>query len=70
MYGIMTKISSLACENSRPSSLPARAGSEEGRLFSQAIAKPATNAFFVHTSSCNFTDDVWTKKNSLHLVIN
>ena len=41
MYKITTNI--IACENSRPSSLPARvafhatrAGSEEGRLFSQA----------------------------------
>ena len=38
----MNVIQSVACRNSRPSSLPARvafrgAGSEEGRLFSQAI---------------------------------
>ena len=28
------------------------------QIFQQAFA----NFFFVHTSSCNFTDDVWTKK--------
>ena len=26
--------------------------------------------FFVHTSSVKLQDDVWTKKKSLHLVIN
>ena len=51
----------LACENSRPSSLPARvafrvkgnatrAGSEEGRLFSQATTDLTSSAYFYFLS--------------------
>ena len=52
MYGIMTKISSVSSQNQL---LMLKNAPE--------FTKIMTGEITYTTSSCNFTDDVWTKKN-------
>ena len=70
MYGIMTKNSSVSSQNQL---LMLKNAPEFTKIMIGEICTSlylnVENFFFVHTSSCNFTDDVWTKKNYLHLVI-
>ena len=61
MYGIMTKISSVSSQNQL---LMLKNVPEFTKIMIGEIS------FFVHTSSVKLQDDVWTKKNSLYLVIN
>ena len=61
MYGIMTKISSVSSQNQL---LMLKNAPEFIKIMIGEIS------FFVHTSSVKLQDDVWTKKNSLYLVIN
>ena len=60
MYGIKTKISSVSSQNQL---LMLKNAPEFTKIMIGEI-------FFVHKSSVKLQDDVWTKKNSLHLVIN
>ena len=62
----------LACENSRPSSLPARvasfprnatrAGSEEGRLFSQVISLPNQYILIQTKTSATFKQTAYKRR--------
>ena len=64
MYGIMTKISSVSSQNQllMLKNAPEFTKIMIGEICTSLLLN-VENFFFVHTSSCNFTDDVWTKTN-------